>query len=306
MSRINQFDRRDDGSCQWRRGLAHCGSTATRRFEDSGLGYCSQHYEMVVSLRDWIFWATKDGPMKKIAKLALMAAMLLFAVFPASAAGKLSAVVQTNPPSVTLAWTQSTIPAGSTCPSGTGSTAITGNNVYRSTQSGGEGTTPYAKIATPATTFTDTAVTLGGSYFYKVTGVNCVGESAQSAEASAVIPNPVAPNAPTGLNATTVAIATGPKTSFNAILLQWEPVATNTAGQAISPVYYQVMRGAYVPGQTEPTGEVDPSPIDGTMYLDSTGKAGAKYMYWVEAYAPGLNTGAGYSKWSNGVAVVMP
>jgi hypothetical protein len=105
--------------------------------------------------------------------------------------------------SVTLSWTQSVIPTGATCPAGGGtSTAVTANSVYRATAAGGEGTTPYAVLATPSTTYTDTTVTVGTTYFYTVTATNCAGSSPQSSEASATIPNPLVPNAPTGFAAT--------------------------------------------------------------------------------------------------------
>src|SRR5262249_5390194 len=57
---------------------------------------------------------------------------------------------------VTLSWTA---PVGAL-----------GYNIYRGTSAAGEGTTPYATAATA--TFTDSGVTNGTSYFYKVTAVN--------------------------------------------------------------------------------------------------------------------------------------
>lgn len=104
--------------------------------------------------------------------------------------------------SVVLNWIQGVVPPGATCPSGTGSTAVTSNNVYRATTAGGEGTTPYASISPAATTYTDTAVTGGATYYYQVTALNCAGESAHSTEVTAVVPNPLVPNAPTGFTAT--------------------------------------------------------------------------------------------------------
>jgi hypothetical protein len=104
--------------------------------------------------------------------------------------------------SITLNWVQSVPVAGTTCPSGTGSTAITGNNIYRGLTAGGEGTAVFAPIQ-PGTTFTDTnATTPGQSYFYKVTAVNCQGESVMSNEASGTIPNSQPLPAPTGLSVT--------------------------------------------------------------------------------------------------------
>ena len=57
-------------------------------------------------------------------------------------------------------------------------------DVYRSTTSGGEGSTPYQSGVT-ATSFTDTAVTNGTIYYYEVTGVNSLGQSGKSIEVAA-------------------------------------------------------------------------------------------------------------------------
>ncbi len=62
-------------------------------------------------------------------------------------------------------------------------TGATGYKVMRSTTAGG----PYAHIATgvTATTYTDSTVTNGTTYYYVVTALNTAGESANSNEASA-------------------------------------------------------------------------------------------------------------------------
>jgi fibronectin type 3 domain-containing protein len=57
-------------------------------------------------------------------------------------------------------------------------------NLYRSTTTNGEGNTPYVSGLT-GTTYTDTSVTAGTTYFYKVAAVNSAGTSVQSTEASA-------------------------------------------------------------------------------------------------------------------------
>lgn len=103
--------------------------------------------------------------------------------------------------SVVLNWTQGIVPANAIC-SGGGSPSVTGNKIYRGATPGGEGPSAQYSILTPATTFTDTAVVAGTTYYYQVTAVNCNGESQRSTEISATIPNPVAPNAPTGVTAT--------------------------------------------------------------------------------------------------------
>jgi Abnormal spindle-like microcephaly-assoc'd, ASPM-SPD-2-Hydin len=80
--------------------------------------------------------------------------------------------------SATLNWIAST------------SSNVVGYYVYRGTQSGG----PYTKLnGTPvaATTYTDSNVVAGATYFYVVTAVDSTGlESAHSKEVSATIPTP--------------------------------------------------------------------------------------------------------------------
>jgi hypothetical protein len=87
----------------------------------------------------------------------------------------LTALAARQPGKITLAWTQSP------------SHGITQNKVYRSTTGSGG---PYSLIATlsPATTFSQTGLTTGATYYYVVTVVSGVGESPQSDFAGATAP----------------------------------------------------------------------------------------------------------------------
>jgi len=67
-------------------------------------------------------------------------------------------------------------------PSTNGGSAITGYKVYRSTSSGTE--TGYVSLGN-VTSYTNTGLTAGVTYFYKVRAVNSVGLSPLSNEASA-------------------------------------------------------------------------------------------------------------------------
>jgi Fibronectin type III domain len=69
-------------------------------------------------------------------------------------------------------------------PANNGGAAITGYNVYRGTSAGGESATPIAANVA-GTSFTDTGLVNGTTYYYTVAAVNAAGLSPQSGEASA-------------------------------------------------------------------------------------------------------------------------
>jgi len=78
------------------------------------------------------------------------------------------------------------------------STGATSYNVKRSTTHGG----PYTTIFSPTTSsYSDTGLTNGTTYYYVISAMNAAGESANSAEVSAT-PVATAPPTPTGLSAT--------------------------------------------------------------------------------------------------------
>jgi parallel beta-helix repeat protein len=79
-----------------------------------------------------------------------------------------------NAASVTLAWFGP--PAGTP--------AIATYTIYRGTSSGGE--SMLTTVSGPATQYTDSAVTPGTTYYYRVTASNPAGTSSPSAEASAI------------------------------------------------------------------------------------------------------------------------
>jgi hypothetical protein len=87
----------------------------------------------------------------------------------------------TAPPvhSVALSWTPSSSPN------------IASYNVYRSTTSGSFSPPAIGSVSAPTTTYTDTTVTDGVTYYYATTAVNSSNqESAYSNQATAVIPPP--------------------------------------------------------------------------------------------------------------------
>ena len=147
-------------------------------------------------------------------------------------------------------------------PSNNGGSAITSYNIYRSTSSGTE--TLLATIGN-VLSYTDTAVTNGQTYFYKVTAVNSVGESSQSNEAGAT---PAAiPSAPQNL----VAFPGNAKVG-----LTWSAPSSN-GGSAITG--YGVYRGTLPGGE----GTTPIATITGTSYTDSGLTNGQTYYYKVTA-----------------------
>jgi fibronectin type 3 domain-containing protein len=83
------------------------------------------------------------------------------------------------------------------------SPGATSYNIYRSTTSGAEGTTPY--VSTTATSYKDTNLSPTPIYFYEVSAVNSAGESARTTEDSSKTPPPIG----TGGNVPGVASGTG-------------------------------------------------------------------------------------------------
>lgn len=145
----------------------------------------------------------------------------------------------------------------------TGSSGATSYNLYRGTTAGGESTTPVATGIT-ATSYTNTGLTNGATYYYKVKAVNSSGASAYSNEASATPTAPAGvPAAPTGLS------ATAGNTQVN---LTWTASSGATS--------YEVYRGTTSNGQNATpiaTG------ITATSYTNTGLTNGTTYYYKVKA-----------------------
>jgi hypothetical protein len=108
--------------------------------------------------------------------------------------------VTTTPPPVTTPPTAASVPGGLTATGAVNEvslswTASTGTapitySVFRATSAGGEGTTPIASGLT-STTFTDSGLPTGSTYFYQVAASNGAGSSAHSLEITAKTLSPV-------------------------------------------------------------------------------------------------------------------
>lgn len=141
----------------------------------------------------------------------------------------------------------------------TGSTGATSYSVKRGTSSSG----PYTQIGTPtATSYMDSGLTNGTTYYYVVAAVNSAGASANSSPASAMPTAPqTVPAVPTGLTATA---------GNTQVSLSWATSAGATS--------YSVKRGISSGGPYTQIGT--PS---GTSYSDSGLTNGTTYYYVVSA-----------------------
>jgi len=159
---------------------------------------------------------------------------------------------------VTLTWL---------APASSGSSPITGYQIFRGTTSGGEGTTPIDSVGAGATSYTDDAAP--GTYYYVVKAVNAVGLSPASNEVQG---NSIAAQPP------------GPPTNLAAaghngyVILTWD--APSSSGSS-SVTRYDVFRGTTAGsiGST-PIGNV---PVGTLTYNDTTVTNGQAYFYQVKA-----------------------
>ncbi|MDW5562418.1 MAG: Ser-Thr-rich GPI-anchored membrane family protein [Methanomassiliicoccus sp.] len=156
---------------------------------------------------------------------------------------------------VTLTWS---------APSSNGGSTITGYKIYRGSSSGSE--TLLTTVGN-VLTYTDTAVTNGVTYYYKVSAVNAVNEGPQSSESSAAPTAAItAPSAPQNVVATA---------GNGQVVLTWKAPASN-GGSDITG--YKIYRGSSSGSETLLTtlGNV-------ATYTDASLTNGVTYYYKVSA-----------------------
>jgi cellulose 1,4-beta-cellobiosidase len=201
--------------------------------------------------------------------------VVVSSIAPPSAPTSLSAVAGNA--QVSLTWVQST------------SAGITQNKVYRSTN-GSSG--PYNLFATlsATTSYINTGLVNGNTYYYSVTAVNTNGESSLSAYIGAT-PQLSAPSAPTGLtaaagNAQVVLnwTASSGATSYRVKRATvsggpYTSIATNTAtsftntGLVNGTTYYYVVSAANSGGESANSSQISATPAAGSVPAAPTGLA---------------------------------
>lgn len=156
-------------------GLAVNGTvvTSTERFPITGSFDVYQHSALQVHLNAGAnsigMLAVSDHGVSRVDQMT---------VTPATASvpsGPTSLTVTAGHGTATLHW------AGST------SGSPTSYNVYRGTKSDGEAVTPAVVVSGTTTTFTDTGLTSGKTYFYNIAANNAVGISPDSNEVSVTV-----------------------------------------------------------------------------------------------------------------------
>jgi fibronectin type 3 domain-containing protein len=186
------------------------------------------------------------------------------------------------------------------------STGATTYNVKRSTTNG----SGYQTVGSPTTTsFTNTGLTNGTTYYYVVTAVDSAGESGPSSQASATPVAPAQPPpAPTGLNATAgnaqVTLAWNASTSATSYHVKrsttngsgYALVGTSTttsfadSGLTNSTTYYYVVTAVNTAGESANSNQASATPVnavaDVTITIDpAKTKPISPYIYGTNFYS---------------------
>ena len=156
-------------------------------------------------------------------------------------------------------------------PASTGNDGPLTYDLYRSTTSGGEGTTPVV-TGIGSTSYTDTTLTNGQTYYYEVAAVNALGTGSASSEASATPSVPVTvPGAPQSLRASTDAT--------KGVDLTWNA----PAGPVSSYVVYRGTRSGRESAYVTVSSSSVCNASGACSYRDTGTRSGTTYYYQVAA-----------------------
>ncbi len=223
--------------------------TTTERFPTTGSFETYQHSALQVHLNAGVnsvaLLAASDHGVSRVDQLT---------VTPATASvpsGPTNLTATPSSATVALSWTGST------------SGSPTSYSIFRGSKSDGEAVVPVATVSGTTTTFTDTGLHNGTTYFYNIAANNAVGVSPDSNELS-VVPNGVAttPAAPTGLTASG---------GDSVVALSWNGSTGATS--------YSIYRGTTAGGE----GATAIATSTSASYTDTGRTNGTTYYYRVTA-----------------------
>src|SRR2546422_238625 len=172
-----KIERSTDGGATWGIIVSNSGTTATT-YSNTGLSP-STTYSYRVSAINSVGTSSPSNTASATTSAPAAAP-------PGSPTGLGATTVSSS--QIDLSWT---------APANNGGSAITGYKIYRSSSSGTEG---YLTTLGNVTSYNNTGLASGHTYFYKITAVNSIGTSPQSNEASAT--TLAIPSAPQNLQAT--------------------------------------------------------------------------------------------------------
>ena len=207
----------------------------------------------------------------KNASAAALGIMLFTLALPLGATQHAGAQLILGPPMNLMARAASTtqINLSWSPPANLGGLLITGYKIDRSTNGGSAWSTVVYSTGNAQTTYSNTGLVPGTTYWYRVSAITIILTSAPSNTASATTLSPVTPpGAPTGL------VASG---SNSQVMISWQAPSSN-GGSAITG--YNVYRG------TSPGGEGSgpiATGVASTRYTDTSVSNGQTYYYEVRA-----------------------
>jgi subtilisin family serine protease/fibronectin type 3 domain-containing protein len=167
------------------------------------------------------------------------------------------AVPSTGNATVNLSWSG---------PASDGGSPLTAYRVYRGTSSGGE--TLLTTLGPSTTSFSDTGLTNGTTYFYAVSAVNAIGETPSNERSAKPTGPPSAPQTPSA------AVVSGQ------IALGWAAPANSGGVGTITK--YRIYR-ATSPGGENLAGSPYAEVTSGLSYTDTGATAGPTYYYVITA-----------------------
>lgn len=162
-------------------------------------------------------------------------------------------------------------------PSSNGGAPIVEYRIYRATTAGGQTTVPYATVSGSTLAYSDSSITVGTRYYYKVSAVNSAAEGPLSGESSAV-PSSGIPGKP---------VLSLVSAAPHNVQLSW-----TVPNPGASPITKYVITRNAIRVATINSGAI-------TTWTDTNANAGVSYSYQVKA-----TNSYGTSKNSNKVVVV--